>query len=162
MSATAMNAQSSRSHMMVQILCRTQDSMTGQATVGKLTLCDLAGSERIAKSEVTGQALKEAQHINKSLSCLGDVIAALGSKQGHVPYRNSKLTHVLQDSLGGNSKTLMFCNISPAAVNCGESVCSLQFANRAKSVELGKAQKNVEKAANKFKSAVGALNSMKK
>lgn len=121
---------------MVQILCRTTDSLTGGTTVGKLTLCDLAGSERIGKSEVQGQALKEAQAINKSLSCLGDVIAALGAKQGHVPYRNSKLTHVLQDSLGGNSKTLMFVNCSPAAVNCSESVCSLQFASRAKSVEL--------------------------
>merc|ERR1712167_276242 len=82
---------------------------------------------------------------------------ALGSKEGHVPYRNCKLTHVLQDSLGGESKTLMFCNISPASDNISESKSSLNFASRAKEVELGVAKKKVENAV----AAIGAMGMMK-
>ena len=89
-------------------------------------------------------ALKETQAINKSLSALGTVIAALATGEKHVPYRDSKLTYLLQDSLGGNSKTLMFVNCGPAQSNCGETINSLNFASRAKTVALGKATKNRE------------------
>ena len=85
--------------------------------------------------------------INKSLSALGTVIAALAASEKHVPYRDSKLTYLLQDSLGGNSKTLMFVNCGPAQSNCGETINSLNFASRAKTVALGKATKNREDVA---------------
>ena len=94
---------------------------TGNETIGKLTLVDLAGSERVDKSGAAGEVLKEAQSINKSLSALGDVIAALTSGQQHVPYRNHPLTMLMSDSLGGNAKTLMFVNCSPADYNVLES-----------------------------------------
>eukprot|EP00605_Chrysophyceae_sp_TOSAG23-4_P002497 GSChrysophyteH1.ASY1.ANO1.2760.1 assembled CDS len=115
---------------------------TGQQMRGKLNLVDLAGSERIARSGATGQALKEAQNINKSLSALGDVIAARANKQGHIPFRNSTLTYLLQDSLSKDSKTLMICCISPTLDSAEETYCSLNFAARVNSVELGKASKN--------------------
>merc|ERR1719262_455552 len=105
--------------MSMIIECQVQE--TEQVIFGKITLCDLAGSERPKKSEVAGDALKEAIEINKSLSALGDVIEALtkGSKQ--VPYRNHKLTMLMQDSLGGSAKTLMFVNCSPAQSNADET-----------------------------------------
>jgi len=103
----------------------------------------LAGSERVNKSGAQGQAMKEAQNINKSLSALGDVIQARGAKQAHVPFRNSTLTYLLQDSLSQDSKTLMFVCISPILYNSEESFCSLNFASRVRSVELGRATKNV-------------------
>ena len=102
----------------------------------KLSLVDLAGSERLAKTEATGDRLKEALHINKSLSALGDVVASLTSRKGHVPFRNSKLTHLLSDSLGADCKTLLFVNSSPAATSVSESTCSLMFASRARNVDL--------------------------
>ena len=95
----------------------------------------------MAKSEVAGQALKEAQAINKSLSALGDVIAALQARGGHVPYRNSKLTQVLQDALGGTSKVLLMCCVSPEVESSPESLSSLNFAARAAQVELGPVKK---------------------
>lgn len=85
--------------------------LPGALPAGKLNLVDLAGSERVGKSGAEGSRLREAQHINKSLSALGDVIAALRSRQGHVPFRNSKLTYLLQDSLSGDSKTLMVVQV---------------------------------------------------
>merc|ERR1712072_848267 len=108
-------------------------------------LVDLAGSERVGKSEATGARLKEAQSINKSLSSLGDVIQALSAKREHVPFRNSKLTYVLQDSLGGHSKVLMFVQVSPAGSNTSETRCSLDFAARARNVELGQAKQNTSR-----------------
>jgi kinesin family protein C2/C3 len=114
-------------------------------TVSKLQLVDLAGSERVAKSEVVGDRLKEAQAINKSLSALGDVIAALGrntddghrgASSGHVPYRDSKLTFLLKGSLSGRAKVVMLCNVSPAAVHVEETLSSLNFAQRCRTVEL--------------------------
>merc|ERR1712151_960488 len=97
----------------------------------------------VGKSGVTGQGMTEAQNINKSLSALGDVVASLISKSQHIPYRNSKLTMMLKDSLGGDSKTLMIVQCSPAQTNVTETLSSLNFASRARNVELGKAKRNV-------------------
>ena len=141
---TKMNEHSSRSHAIVMIKVHGTNILTGTATQSKLTLIDLAGSERVGKSEAVGARLKEAQAINKSLSALGNVISSLTAKNAHVPYRDSKLTFLLQDSLGGNSKTLMFVNASPAPSNLSETVCSLNFASRARSVELGVAKRQTE------------------
>ena len=142
--ATNMNEHSSRSHALLCVEVVGTNSTTGARTLGKLNLVDLAGSERVSKSGADGARLKEAQNINKSLSCIGDVIHALRSKQPHVPYRNSKLTYLLQDSLGGDSKTLMIVQVSPVEKNVGETVASLNFAQRVRSVELGQASKKVE------------------
>lgn len=108
-------------------------------------MIDLAGSERIKKSLVVGDRLTEAQNINKSLSALGDVISSLAAKAQHVPFRNSELTKLLKDSLGGNSKTLTIVNINPCRENAVETVCSLGFGNRVKRVELGQITRNVSK-----------------
>eukprot|EP00039_Didymoeca_costata_P017462 m.324147 g.324147 ORF g.324147 m.324147 type:complete len:898 (-) comp16540_c10_seq17:239-2932(-) len=145
---TSMNEQSSRSHCLLVVYVRGTNLSTGVQSSGKLNLIDLAGSERVSKSGAIDDAvrLKEATNINKSLSSLGDVIHALGAKQKHIPYRNSKLTHLLQDSLGGNAKCLMVVQISPVSKNVQESVCSLNFAQRVRSVELGAAKKTTESA----------------
>lgn len=141
--STNMNEHSSRSHMMLTVSITSEHKETRVVSRGKLNLVDLAGSERLDKSGATGVALKEAQNINKSLSALGDVIAARAMKQGHIPFRNSTLTYLLQDSLSQDSKTLMFVCVSPVIYNAEETFCSLNFASRVRSVELGKASKNV-------------------
>ena len=125
--STAMNASSSRSHLLLQITVNTHNTISGVSSCGKLTLVDLAGSERVSKSEATGQRLIEAAAINKSLSALGQVFTSLRTNQTHVPYRNSKLTHILQDSLGGDAKTCVFINVSPAESNISETLGTLQF-----------------------------------
>ncbi|XP_064610162.1 kinesin-like protein KIF3A isoform X2 [Liolophura sinensis] len=137
--ATNMNEHSSRSHAIftVTIEC-SEKGPDGQqhVRVGKLHLVDLAGSERQAKTGATGQRLKEATKINLSLSTLGNVISSLvDGKSTHIPYRNSKLTRLLQDSLGGNSKTVMVANIGPADYNYDESISTLRYANRAKNIK---------------------------
>ncbi|RLN59803.1 hypothetical protein BBJ29_003928 [Phytophthora kernoviae] len=134
------NEHSSRSHLVLSILIETGLKAEGRRRVSKLHLIDLAGSERVSKTAASGQRLKEAQNINRSLSALGDVIAALGASSKHVPYRNSKLTFLLQDSLSGNSKVLMFVNVSPVQWNAWETLCSLNFASRCRSVALGQAK----------------------
>ncbi|XP_056134154.1 kinesin-like protein KIFC3 isoform X2 [Lampris incognitus] len=136
---TNLNEHSSRSHALLIITVAGFNSATGHSTQGKLNLVDLAGSERIAKSGAEGSRLREAQCINKSLSALGDVINALRSKHSHVPFRNSRLTYLLQDSLNGDSKTLMMVQVSPLVSNMSESVCSLKFAQRVRTIELGSA-----------------------
>lgn len=137
-STTDMNEQSSRSHSIVTV--RTESTLRGGDTyLGKIHLIDLAGSENTNKSGVSGQGMKEAQNINRSLSALGDVIQSLVAKNPHTPYRNSKLTMMLKDSLGGDSKTLMIVCSSPAQFNVTETLSSLNFASRARNVELGKA-----------------------
>ncbi|XP_008286298.1 kinesin-like protein KIFC3 [Stegastes partitus] len=133
---TNLNEHSSRSHALLIISVSGFNVTTGNRTQGKLNLVDLAGSERIGKSGAEGSRLREAQCINKSLSALGDVINALRSKHAHVPFRNSRLTYLLQDSLSGDSKTLMMVQVSPLPANMSESVCSLKFAQRVRSVEL--------------------------
>ncbi|NWT46780.1 KIFC3 protein, partial [Chroicocephalus maculipennis] len=143
---TNLNEHSSRSHALLIVTVRGLDRSTGLRTTGKLNLVDLAGSERVGRSGAEGSRLREAQHINKSLSALGDVIYALRSRQGHVPFRNSKLTYLLQDSLSGDSKTLMMVQVSPAEKNTSETLCSLKFAERVRSVELGPVSRKAELA----------------
>jgi len=140
--ATDMNEESSRSHSIVQVRTTNTCKTKGREYIGKINLVDLAGSENVNKSGVSGQGMREAQNINKSLSALGDVIGSLVAKTPHVPYRNSKLTMMLKDSLGGDSKTLMIVQCSPAQINVTETLSSLNFAARARNVELGKAKRN--------------------
>ncbi|CAA2968417.1 kinesin-like calmodulin-binding [Olea europaea subsp. europaea] len=131
---TLMNEQSSRSHLILSVVIESTNLQTQSVARGKLSFVDLAGSERVKKSGSSGGQLKEAQSINKSLSALGDVISALSSGNQHIPYRNHKLTMLMSDSLGGNAKTLMFVNISPAESNLDETHNSLMYASRVRSI----------------------------
>ncbi|KAG2494752.1 hypothetical protein HYH03_006997 [Edaphochlamys debaryana] len=135
--ATAMNRVSSRSHSVFMLYITGYHAGSGTRLQGCLCLVDLAGSERLDRSLAEGQAKKEACAINASLSSLGDVFAALSSKSSHVPYRNSKLTYLLQPCLGGSGKTLMFVNINPEPASAGESLCSLRFAAKVSGCETG-------------------------
>eukprot|EP00600_Ochromonadales_sp_CCMP1393_P009763 CAMPEP_0174963216 /NCGR_PEP_ID=MMETSP0004_2-20121128/5205_1 /TAXON_ID=420556 /ORGANISM="Ochromonas sp., Strain CCMP1393" /LENGTH=1919 /DNA_ID=CAMNT_0016211813 /DNA_START=58 /DNA_END=5817 /DNA_ORIENTATION=- len=141
--ATKMNAESSRSHSIFAIMVECYDRATKRSTMGKLSLVDLAGSERADKTGAQAERLKEAQNINKSLSALGDVIAALSEGTKFIPYRNNKLTQLMQDSLGGNAKTLMFVNFSPADYNADETMTSLMYAARVKKI-VNNASKQAE------------------
>uniref|UniRef100_A0A8C1EQG3 Kinesin-like protein n=1 Tax=Cyprinus carpio carpio TaxID=630221 RepID=A0A8C1EQG3_CYPCA len=136
---TNMNEHSSRSHaiFIITVEC-SQLGPDGQnhIRVGKLNLVDLAGSERQTKTGVQGERLKEATKINLSLSALGNVISALvDGRSSHVPYRDSKLTRLLQDSLGGNAKTIMVATLGPASYNYEETLTTLRYANRAKNIK---------------------------
>ncbi|KAL8928832.1 MAG: hypothetical protein Q9208_001610 [Pyrenodesmia sp. 3 TL-2023] len=144
--ATKANERSSRSHSVFILKLTGENNATGEKSEGTLNLVDLAGSERLSQSQATGERLKETQSINKSLSCLGDVIGALGSGKdgGHVPYRNSKLTYLLQFSLGGNSKTLMFVMISPLQAHLSETLTSLKFATKVHNTHIGTAKRQAK------------------
>jgi len=133
-SATLMNSQSSRSHALLTLTLQ-QTSSDGSVRVSKLNIADLAGSEKISKTGASGVRLDEAKKINGSLSALSHVISALADGKAHVPYRNSKLTRILQESLGGNSKTLLLVACSPAQQNAAETKSTLQFAVRAKAIK---------------------------
>lgn len=137
--ATNMNEHSSRSHAIFQITIELSEQWPdGQNhfKVGKLNLVDLAGSERQGKTGAVGERLKEATKINLSLSALGNVIAALvDGKSTHIPYRDSKLTRLLQDSLGGNSHTIMVATVGPASFNWEETITTLRYASRAKKIK---------------------------
>ncbi|CAL2269188.1 unnamed protein product [Prunus armeniaca] len=142
--STSANELSSRSHCLLRVTVKGENLINGQRTRSQLWLVDLAGSERVGRIDVEGERLKESQFINKSLSALGDVISSLASKTAHIPYRNSKLTHMLQSSLGGDCKTLMFVQISPSASDLGETLCSLNFASRVRGIESGPARKQAD------------------
>lgn len=143
-SATKMNTESSRSHSIFTVTVQQRHTETGASKSGTLYLVDLAGSEKVGKTGASGQTLEEAKKINKSLSTLGMVINALtDGKSSHVPYRDSKLTRILQESLGGNSRTTLIVNCSPAAYNAEETLSTLRFGMRAKSIK-NNARINVE------------------
>ena len=137
--ATAMNQDSSRSHSIYTITveqCEAREDGTPAIRMGKLNLVDLAGSERQSKTQASGDRLKEATKINLSLSALGNCISALvDGRSSHIPYRDSKLTRLLQDSLGGNTKTVMVANLGPADWNYDETISTLRYANRAKNIK---------------------------
>ncbi|KAK4503213.1 hypothetical protein PRZ48_006641 [Zasmidium cellare] len=148
--ATKANERSSRSHSVFMLTLKGSCATTNESTEGVLNLVDLAGSERLKQSGAEGSRMKEAQAINKSLSSLGDVIAALGNKSGngeaHVPYRNSKLTYLLQSSLGGttagkSSRTLMLLHLSPLQAHWQESRSSLLFGSKVHGTHIGTAKK---------------------
>uniref|UniRef100_A0A3Q2ZHG7 Kinesin motor domain-containing protein n=1 Tax=Hippocampus comes TaxID=109280 RepID=A0A3Q2ZHG7_HIPCM len=143
MAATKMNIHSSRSHLLVALEVCGNDSLSGESTRGTLTLGDLAGSERISRTEAEGPRLVEAAAINKSLTALGQVFAALKSNALHVPFRNCKLTHLLQPSLSGDAKCCVFVNVSPEAKDEVETLSTLQFGSSIRHVALGKATKNL-------------------
>ncbi|XP_017769051.1 PREDICTED: kinesin-like protein KIF3A [Nicrophorus vespilloides] len=142
--STLMNDVSSRSHAIFTITLESKHRADNKTTIGKLNLVDLAGSERLSRTQATGDRLKEASNINQSLSVLGNVISALvDGKSTHIPYRNSKLTRLLQDSLGGNSKTAMIAMVSPSEMDYEESICTLRYASRVKFIK-NTARINVE------------------
>lgn len=143
-SATNMNAESSRSHSIFVITVTQKNVETGSMKSGQLFLVDLAGSEKVGKTGASGQTLEEAKKINKSLSALGMVINSLtDTKTSHIPYRDSKLTRILQESLGGNSRTTLIINCSPSSYNDAETLGTLRFGMRAKTIK-NKAKVNAE------------------
>jgi len=142
--ATKMNQESSRSHSIFVITVAQKNLETGSAKSGQLFLVDLAGSEKVGKTGASGQTLEEAKKINKSLSALGMVINSLtDGKSSHIPYRDSKLTRILQESLGGNSRTTLIICCSPSSFNADETVSTLRFGERAKKIQ-NKAKINAE------------------
>eukprot|EP00026_Physarum_polycephalum_P002447 Phypoly_transcript_02453.p1 GENE.Phypoly_transcript_02453~~Phypoly_transcript_02453.p1 ORF type:complete len:837 (+),score=158.90 Phypoly_transcript_02453:78-2588(+) len=147
-SPTEANATSSRSHAVLQIIIRSKDrtaDVRSSVRTGKLSLIDLAGSERAAVTKNRGERLVEGANINKSLLALGNCINALGEgykKGNHVPYRNSKLTRLLKDSLGGNCRTVMIANVSPSSACYEDTHNTLKYANRAKNIQT-KVSRNV-------------------
>lgn len=142
--STDMNAVSSRSHSVFTLHLTALHPENRQALRGTLNLCDLAGSERLDRSKATGDRAKETMAINKSLSALTDVFVAIGKKASHIPFRNSKLTYLLQPSLSGDGKTLMLVNLSPTEASTQETLNSLRFAAQVNKCELGKAKRSLE------------------
>ncbi|KAK0417994.1 hypothetical protein QR680_013317 [Steinernema hermaphroditum] len=141
--STKCNEVSSRSHVIFKLMINGQNQKTGQHVKAELNLVDLAGSERVKESEASGERFTETTHINKSLSALQNVLRAQLLKQNHVPYRDCKLTSVLQESLGkGSSKTLMIVNVAPTQKHAAETRRSLEFAMQTSAVNTGTAKRN--------------------
>uniref|UniRef100_A0A9L0RR41 Kinesin-like protein n=2 Tax=Equus TaxID=9789 RepID=A0A9L0RR41_HORSE len=132
---TNMNEHSSRSHSIFLINVKQENTQTEQKLSGKLYLVDLAGSEKVSKTGAEGAVLDEAKNINKSLSALGNVISALAEGSTYVPYRDSKMTRILQDSLGGNCRTTIVICCSPSSYNESETKSTLLFGQRAKTIK---------------------------
>ncbi|CAI5738034.1 unnamed protein product [Peronospora destructor] len=139
----AKNDRSDRSHTILMIDIRRTSKANGEIDAGRLVLVDLAGSERLSKTTDTpALTVRESQHINKSLAAVGDVLSALLAKEKHIPFRNSKLTHLLQDSLSGSAnRTLLLVHVSPTSADVNETINSLKFASRVSHVQLGKPQR---------------------
>ena len=153
---TAMNAQSSRSHSIFTLHLKAKNGNDGIVLKGGLNLVDLAGSERLDRSGATGSRMKETLAINKSLSSLTDVFVAIANKQAHIPFRNSKLTHLLQPCLSGDGKALMMVNLSPTYESYYESLCSLRFASQVNQCELGKPKRFLKEASSGQISSTGS------
>jgi kinesin family protein C2/C3 len=143
--STLLNNESSRSHLLMNVTVVAHNHLSRTKSRATLFLCDLAGSERVSRSGVTGQQMKEAQAINSSLTALGNVLNAKLNKQKHVPYRDSQLTFYLKDALNANSKTCFIVQVNPNTEHASESLCSLKFGERVRKVELGKAKRNLIK-----------------
>ncbi|KXS10182.1 kinesin-domain-containing protein [Gonapodya prolifera JEL478] len=154
---TNMNEASSRSHSIFLLTITQRNLQTGSNKSGRLYLVDLAGSEKVSKTGATGQVLEEAKKINKSLSALGNVINALtDGKSSHIPYRDSKLTRILQESIGGNSKTTLITCCSPSTSNSDETISTLRFGMRAKCIQ-NRAHVNVEMSVSELKKVLKGL-----
>ncbi|KAG2391785.1 hypothetical protein C9374_013270 [Naegleria lovaniensis] len=149
-SSTKMNRDSSRSHTIFSVTVTQHDTKKGQKISSKLYLVDLAGSEKVCKTEATGLRLEEAKTINKSLATLAKVISALTEKNPHIPYRESKLTKLLQDALGGNTRTTLMINCSPSNLNEDETISTLRFGLTANSIK-NKPKVNFETSDTEYK-----------
>jgi kinesin family protein 5 len=153
---TNMNEVSSRSHLIINIQVKQNNTKQNICKTGKLYLVDLAGSERVSRTGARGQVLEESKLINKSLSALGNVINALFEKQSHVPYRDSRLTRVLQESVGGNNLTSLVITCSAAGINESDTISTLRFGNRAKAVQ-NQPKINQEITVEQYKLILGKL-----
>ena len=155
--STKMNALSSRSHSLFAVIIYQRNIITESSKTGKIYFVDLAGSEKMSKAGIEGNSmLKEAKNINKSIMTLGMVINALTKNSKHVPYRDSKLTRVLQESLGGNSLTNLIINCSPSMSNQTETLSTLRFGQRAKLIKnkvVANTQQSVKELMMKLKQA---------
>jgi hypothetical protein len=147
---TRMNQRSSRSHSVFLLTLTQVNTVNNTKISSKLVLVDLAGSEKVGKTGATGLVLKQAQHTNKSLSCLGLVIRSLTEKSSHIPYRDSKLTRILTDSLGGNSKTCLMVACSPSQYNIEETLSTLRFGSQVKTIK-NIVHRNIEKSVDEYK-----------
>ena len=165
-SSTKMNAISSRSHSLFSVTIYQRNVITESSKTGKLYFVDLAGSEKMSKAGVEGNTmLKEAQNINKSIMTLGMVINALTKGAKHIPYRDSKLTRVLQESLGGNSLTYLIINCSPNMLNQAETLSTLRFGQRAKLIKnkvVANTQQSVKELMMKLKQAEEKIKNLEK
>jgi len=160
--STGLNAGSSRSHSVFCIEIIQKNLEDGSEKTSKMTLCDLAGSETVKKTGVKGQQMEEAKAINKSLSALGQVIKALTStKIKHIPFRDSKLTRMLQDAIGGNSRTTLMICMSPSKYNVEESVSTCRFGARAKMIK-NKAKVNQLRSVEELEKILARLESVNK
>lgn len=146
--ATEMNATSSRSHCIFSLYLKGINTLIGKQVHGTLHLVDLAGSERLDRSRSTGERLRETCSINRSLSSLADVFVAKAQGHQHVPFRNSKLTHLMEPCLSGQGKTVMLVNVQPGTMSSHETLCSLRFAKQVSQCTTGgKPRRNVKSLA---------------
>ena len=159
---TEMNAVSSRSHSVFTLNLQGIHKEHNIELNGSLHLVDLAGSERLSRSKAQGKNLRETKNINKSLSCLADVCMALREKRSHVPYRNSKLTYLLQECFSKDGKTMMLVNVSPTMKSYPETLCSLRFAKQVNQTELGRAKARVSRAEGNEDSSSSSAGNTKK